>query len=576
MTKSTKTKDELRSLILSEIAGHPVCPPGMDVSIRAIEGGTWSVDAIPPGRIAHADCVDYIGQITRRLREEYDLSEERAPPDHPLSQPSTGWMNPPDISDQIVGQIANHRARFVAATSAGQPERNAPASSGAAPDFSNAIERERWLEVQTTDAVALFAARAALRVVPALTLASGAGRSRSGLADVRELPPVRAAVYAAAAAATPEERKVPSFASAVIDYVLDAAGSKGRLAFEVTLNALRTDAGLLGQGFSPVTLAMSQLWPEHIPDWVGENWAELKSALLAAAEDWEVWTEWYEQRLAGQPTTQFHEMARVTIPGETWDRGPKIANAQIKSITNESKQPQRAPTDLPAVEAIPQQVEMGSQFTQDAEGRIDLAPDPLSQAPLADGELYREVRHKAAALSALGHNQLADLFGPIERFLAAAPERIEDVSVTRIWSRGNTLRLRLKAHETASVSADRMDPALIPTVAAEMLQDLVETYNVFIFRDPTGRELDQVRFGPGERSEAEATVHLAFSVVQAVQATPGLATAAAVETLTEQVEAARNAPTGIHGDQAIALSRKTSGNFIIAVLNAAYILFRNW
>jgi hypothetical protein len=206
-----------------------------------------------------------------------------------------------------------------------------------------------------------------------------------------------------------------------------------------------------------------------------------------------------------------------------------------------------------------------------AEGRIDLAPDPLSQAPLADGELYREVRHKAAALSALGHNQLADLFGPIERFLAAAPERIEDVSVTRIWSRGNTLRLRLKAHETASVSADRMDPALIPTVAAEMLQDLVETYNVFIFRDPTGRELDQVRFGPGERSEAEATVHLAFSVVQAVQATPGLATAAAVETLTEQVEAARNAPTGIHGDQAIALSRKTSGNFIIAVLNAAYI-----
>jgi hypothetical protein len=68
---------------------------------------------------------------------------------------------------------------------------------------------------------------------------------------------------------------------------------------------------------------------------------------------------------------------------------------------------------------IPQQVPAASQFAVGADGRIDLAPDP----PLPDGlqgDIYQEVRHKAASLSALGHNQLADLSEPVSRFLSCA------------------------------------------------------------------------------------------------------------------------------------------------------------
>jgi hypothetical protein len=185
-------------------------------------------------------------------------------------------------------------------------------------------------------------------------------------------------------------------------------------------------------------------------------------------------------------------------------------------------------------------------------------------------EIYQEVRYKALALSELGHNQLAEVSEPVARFLAAAPARIEDVSIARLWSRGNTLRRRLKAHDAAAASVDPTEPGILSTSVAEMLHDLVESYNVFVIGDPAGRELDQVRLGPQERDDAKTVIELAVSITDAVQRSEGLATDAAVEALTEQVAAARDAPVNVDGDQAIDLSRKTTSNFVIELLRSAY------
>jgi hypothetical protein len=76
MVKPTKTRDQLRAMILAEIKGHhPVCPAGMDVAVRQLKL-SWGVDCIPPsaGRIAYADCCDLITKIAARLRNEFDLS----------------------------------------------------------------------------------------------------------------------------------------------------------------------------------------------------------------------------------------------------------------------------------------------------------------------------------------------------------------------------------------------------------------------------------------------------------------------------------------------------------------------
>jgi len=466
-----------------------------------------------------------------------------------------------------------------------------------------------WLKEQSDDVAVVFAARAALRVLPTITLSRWPGSVRTttreivlrvfravstawavaaypghrrvlndaaraalaGLSDVSAPPPVRAAVYASATASG--EPGAQSRASTVIGYALDAAGSRGREAFQLLLDALATDASLLSDRFSAVTLADSRLWPSYSPpDWVSDAWTDLKLHLLSADEDWEVWTKWYEERLFGVTPDQDTEIARVTIGNELWDQEEDVVNAHIKELLEEREIFRDAvsnePDNPPDANAIPPQASAASQFVVDSEGRIDLVAHP----PLANAmqrALYGEVRYKALAISQLGHNQLAEMSGPISRFLAAAPEHIEDVSIPSFWSRGNTLRSRLKAHDTAAASADPTDPAKLSASVAEAVRDLLDTYNVFIIGDPTGRELDQVRLGPQERDEANAVLNLSVTISEAVRETDDLATPLAVEALTEQVEAARGAPSGVDGDQAVDLSRKTTGNLVVELLRFA-------
>jgi hypothetical protein len=342
------------------------------------------------------------------------------------------------------------------------------------------------------------------------------------------------------------------------------------------LEAFAVDAGLLDERFSAVTLATSKLWPGSVPDGLSSSWTELKSSLLGVGENWEVWTNWYEQRLVGDPPNQQIEIARVTIDHKLWEQEPRTVNAYIRELLEEREIFQYAladePENPPYPDMIPAQTATATQFFVDAQGRLDLLPDPLQPDDM-QRDMYLEVRHKALALSELGHNQLAGMSEPVARFLAAAPERIESLSVTRLWSRGNTLRSRLKAHDLAGSSADPTDPAVMPMAVAEILRDLVESYNVFIVGDVSGRELDQVRLGPQERRRAEVAVDLALPIAEAVQAS-GLATTAALEALTEQLNAARLAPPGLDGDQAVDLSRKTTGNFIVELLRSAYASVR--
>ncbi len=58
----------------------------------------------------------------------------------------------------------------------------------------------------------------------------------------------------------------------------------------------------------------------------------MKRDLLATGEDWEVWTEWYEARLRGDPAIEELEIARATIPDEIWKQGPAVVNAEIKRL----------------------------------------------------------------------------------------------------------------------------------------------------------------------------------------------------------------------------------------------------
>ncbi|HTC06894.1 MAG TPA: hypothetical protein VK749_26075 [Xanthobacteraceae bacterium] len=542
------------------------------------------------------------GSVVEKLFQSGSSQEHRAPSTIPgtaaIRVNAQEFLDSPRPSTALAGTARAGAAR---------------AGATSALTFEDEEAVKTWLEGQSNDVTVVFAARAALRVA---ALASYAGWPTTGerpsndavlrmfravstawavaaypghrrelneaaqttfaaQRDTRGPAPIQAAKSACATASGAAHFR--ESAALAIQHALDAAGSMGREAFVSLLQSLATDASLLSDRFSPVTLAFSQLWPGNVPDWIMDFWKELRASLAVADEDWEVWTDWYEDRLYGRTANQNAEIARVTIENQIWEGPIKSVNAHIKTLLEEREIFDSAIGEkndsLPDPNEIPKQAPAGSQFAANSEGLIDVIP----RRPVADDlqrQLYEEVRYKARALSELGHNQLAGLSEPVARFLAAAPDRIQGASITQLWSRGNTLRHRLKAHDTAMDSADPMDPAILSRSVAELLRDLVDTYNVFIAGDPTGRELDQVRLGPQERQQADVALDLAETIAEAVQTSEGLATPAAVDTLVEQVESARTAPAGVDGDQAVELSRKTVGNFVSELLRSGYAFCR--
>jgi hypothetical protein len=304
-------------------------------------------------------------------------------------------------------------------------------------------------------------------------------------------------------------------------------------------SAVSIDATQVEEGRTASDIAGSPLWPQGQPDLLQSLWQEMKAALLADGRDWQEWTIWYDDRLAGRVRDEERELVYVRIEEALWSQGPAIVNAEIKRRIEELVPPPRVvevsasgmaggtgraslsvaepaisaiPLDNPPItgaaaqhlseisaawqsadaasaapylrrqyvpdvvvnpvalgaggtppapiEAIPEQEPLATRFCVNSEGLIDVVPDPPAPGTAADPlqrEFYEETRLKAQALVALGHNLLGDLSGPANRFCDGLKDRIEDISITSLWSRGNTLRIRLNAHDL-STSNKEPDP----------------------------------------------------------------------------------------------------------------------
>jgi hypothetical protein len=99
-----------------------------------------------------------------------------------------------------------------------------------------------------------------------------------------------------------------------------------------TTEAVISDANMIYGGVSSRDLASRPLWFRDIPNWVARDWPQVKRHLLAANEGWEVWTDWYEDRLRGRPFNKALEEARVLIDADLWEQGPKAVNAEIARL----------------------------------------------------------------------------------------------------------------------------------------------------------------------------------------------------------------------------------------------------
>jgi hypothetical protein len=243
-------------------------------------------------------------------------------------------------------------------------------------EFSNREDVERWLWRKPREVAIVIAARAALRAVPALASILGRSRDAREVGEAIILPVFRALTVTWAKARYPMygaqlginaraavnatkaiKADYSSFAVgnavAAAQYAAEAAtrapssahaaaraaaysAAAGAAAADDSKDGVddgtANDADLAEKGVDLATLVEQELWHLRMPNWALESWIQLKQALRHMDENWEVWTDWYDARIVGQPANEAVEIARAMIPDEIWKQGAKVVNAHIKRL----------------------------------------------------------------------------------------------------------------------------------------------------------------------------------------------------------------------------------------------------
>ncbi len=155
--------------------------------------------------------------------------------------------------------------------------------------------------------------------------------------------------------------------------------------------ALRSECEIIDAGLTALDLARTPLWLNGISEELGWDWKRLSKDLLALDPNWSVWTDCYDDRLAGRPADLEFEIARANLPEELWDKGAKAVNAELARIRDELRA-KRSPASEP----------------EEAADQSDADNDTLSDEALGQGpgvlhfvpaESAMDVAHVTAELS---------------------------------------------------------------------------------------------------------------------------------------------------------------------------------
>ncbi len=232
--------------------------------------------------------------------------------------------------------------------------------------------------------------------------------------------------------------------------------------------------------------AGASLWPINgRPTSIEEAWTRLTKVLLAADEGWEVWVDWYEERLVGRPADPNLESARFTLPEELWQQGPKAVNAEIRRLIEE----RRADRDTPA-EMIPAQG-AGPHFSFGPNGKITLAPPTEIDA---DGNHIARIRQllplvRRAADDLAGHLN-PNAFPELARDVAAYRAAISDDELAIAW--GTLYGLGVMLENSAEAARRQIEDRLRPPLedpAQSALGSVVTLHGPLILATGEGREL---------------------------------------------------------------------------------------
>jgi hypothetical protein len=381
--------------------------------------------------------------------------------------------------------------------------------------IKNEKDLERWLKDQPDEVARVIASRAALSAIPFLARYVGGAPRRRGAAIV--LPCFRghappwfagnwpnqggegfdtagdaaggAAWAAAGAAAWAAARDAAGDAarSAAGAAARAAAGAAARDAARAARDAARDaiwvrlndDTNSIDAGISANELATKPIWLAQAPVAFAQRWSQLKQLLLSLDENWQVWTNWYDDRLAGaevgRPLILELERERILIPNEIWKQGPAVVNAVIVDLEDKYRRPRPSPTSPATEVSVPDQqpaiieVELGDDV------RLHRTPASVAEAgnvgrEEALGQAWRAHRTLLDALEALdpGRNWPA-LKNALAAYGAAMGTGFDDFRVIELGVHG----LRIIA------LANKADKFLMDDIAGEV-KTLAMAHGLFI------------------------------------------------------------------------------------------------
>jgi hypothetical protein len=220
------------------------------------------------------------------------------------------------------------RATVFSWASANYPAQRSELAAAAAAAYSAAVAAAAAAVVAlaTADADAIRADYNAYAADAYAAVAAGNAAAAAAARAAEAYAAVVAARAAAAAARAAAVRAAAAYAGAR-SYAIAHAGDAAAPFF---WSALSSDATRLEKGAAASAIARSPLWRQGQPEQLHSLWREMKTALHAANQDWQVWTIWYDDRLKGRVRDKTRELAYVRIEEALWGQGPAIVNAEIE------------------------------------------------------------------------------------------------------------------------------------------------------------------------------------------------------------------------------------------------------
>ncbi len=452
-------------------------------------------------------------------------------------------------------------------------------------EFKDSDKLGNWLEGKPPEFSVVIASRIALRMVPVLDelfVVTGLGKKPSQLllpiframalpfvagkfpvegkevADATTYATAYAtahtAAYATAHTAARAAARAADAASAA--FVAIDAASAARAAVAAARAAFvasaafaavdAADANLLEGGIAPEMVARRPLWPDKNMGGLEEQWRELKKNLLALNEDWEVWTDWYEDILAGRNRAGLPdglaeelELKIALRDNEWWERGAAAVNKDIKAWTVEALETARGGKE---------QEEHSSQLRSalasvaspdlrlDENGRLDVGPNPRLDVPVLDAEMRNLPEQQSAVVTAI-LDALPKNTPPIVG--ACLLPYGEHLASRGVWPIVGLLQQLYSAVETAYLQEEG---ALWGEGLAGLFQDFRDNHDQIMRHFPLSKEREEL-YSQFTLVEGQATndaiVKPVVEVAEALTAPRGLSTDDVVTLLDATVRNAR-------------------------------------